>query len=217
MNEKTLGHSTRPLLLAELESFQFRARHGANWNSASASSTRVTFDIWTPSGVETCESAWTRRASLSQRPEAPAGDHRRARQTDSRSRAFSSPIPITRRHGFLDLRGGAPPRGDRPRARGRRGWADSKTDHQLPAKARQERTRRPDFSRPGTSAATPARAIISASYNEKFSWDFGREVRQIIEDSAYRQIFPAVQIHTATVDRIETESGSKLFFTGRGG
>ena len=60
-------------------------------------------------------------------------------------------------------------------------------------------------------------SIISASYNEKFSWDFGREVRQILEDSAYRQIFPKVRIHTASVDRIETESGSKLFFTGRGG
>jgi predicted phage terminase large subunit-like protein len=60
-------------------------------------------------------------------------------------------------------------------------------------------------------------SIIQASYNEKFSWDFGREVRQIIEDTAYRQIFPDVQIITASVDRIETESGSKIFFTGRGG
>ena len=60
-------------------------------------------------------------------------------------------------------------------------------------------------------------SIIQASYNEKFSWDFGREVRQIIEDKSYRQIFPKVQINTASVDRVETMSGSKLFFTGRGG
>ena len=60
-------------------------------------------------------------------------------------------------------------------------------------------------------------SIIQASYNEKFSWDFGREVRQIIEDRAYRQVFPQVQINTASVDRVETMSGSKLFFTGRGG
>ena len=60
-------------------------------------------------------------------------------------------------------------------------------------------------------------SIIQASYNEKFSWDFGREVRQIIEDAAYQQVFPTVAINTASVDRIETESGSKLFFTGRGG
>ena len=54
-------------------------------------------------------------------------------------------------------------------------------------------------------------SIIQASYNEKFSWDFGREVRQIIEDRAYRQVFPKVQINTASVDRVETMSGSKLF------
>ena len=60
-------------------------------------------------------------------------------------------------------------------------------------------------------------SIIAASYNEKFSWDFGREVRQIIEDPAYGQVFPEVRINTASVDRIETESGTKLFFTGRGG
>ena len=63
----------------------------------------------------------------------------------------------------------------------------------------------------------PGSSIISASYNEKFSWDFGREVRQILEDGLYRQIFPDMAIRTASVDRIETESGSKLFFTGRGG
>src|SRR4029077_17963468 len=58
----------------------------------------------------------------------------------------------------------------------------------------------------------PGSSIIAASYNEKFSWDFGREVRQLIEDSNYRQVFPQVKIRTASVDRIETESGSKLFF-----
>ena len=70
---------------------------------------------------------------------------------------------------------------------------------------------------PGMSESTPDRALIAASYNEKFSWDFGREVRQLIEDSNYRQVFPQVKIRTASVDRIETESGSKLFFCGRMG
>lgn len=63
----------------------------------------------------------------------------------------------------------------------------------------------------------PGASIICASYNEKFSWDFGREAKTLIEDDIYRQVFPDVRIATASVDRIATESGSKLFFTGRGG
>jgi predicted phage terminase large subunit-like protein len=63
----------------------------------------------------------------------------------------------------------------------------------------------------------PGESVISACYNEKFSWDFGREVKAIIEDDVYKQIFPDVHIETASVDRIGLESGSKLFFTGRGG
>ena len=71
--------------------------------------------------------------------------------------------------------------------------------------------------RPGSSAATPRDSIISASYNEKFSWDFGREVKNTLEDPIYRQIFPDIKIVTASVDRIEVETGGKVFFTGRGG
>src|SRR4029077_2720962 len=63
----------------------------------------------------------------------------------------------------------------------------------------------------------PGHSVISACYNEKFSWDFGREVKAILEDGIYQQIFPQVRVTTASVDRIATESGSKVFFTGRGG
>jgi len=63
----------------------------------------------------------------------------------------------------------------------------------------------------------PRESIISACYNEKFSWDFGREVKNTIEDPLFRQIFPKIAINTASVDRIELESGGKCFFTGRGG
>jgi predicted phage terminase large subunit-like protein len=63
----------------------------------------------------------------------------------------------------------------------------------------------------------PRDSIISASYNEKFSWDFGREVKNTIEDPIFRQIFPDIAITTASVDRIEVETGGKVFFTGRGG
>jgi predicted phage terminase large subunit-like protein len=63
----------------------------------------------------------------------------------------------------------------------------------------------------------PRDSIISACYNEKFSWDFGREVKAILDDPLYRQIFPQLRIASASVDRIETETGAKVFFTGRGG
>ncbi len=63
----------------------------------------------------------------------------------------------------------------------------------------------------------PRDSIISACYNEKFSWDFGREVKAILEDPLYSHVFPDLRIVSASVDRIEIESGSKVFFTGRGG
>lgn len=63
----------------------------------------------------------------------------------------------------------------------------------------------------------PADSLIIATYSERFSWDFGREVRQIMDDPIYRQIFPDIGLNTASVDRVETEDGGKLFFVGRGG
>jgi predicted phage terminase large subunit-like protein len=63
----------------------------------------------------------------------------------------------------------------------------------------------------------PTSSLILATYNEKFSWDFGREVRQIIEDPIYGQIFPGIELTSASVDRVETTDNGKLFFVGRGG
>lgn len=40
----------------------------------------------------------------------------------------------------------------------------------------------------------PNKSIISASYNGDFATTFGREVRDIIEDKAYRRIFPSIQV-----------------------
>ena len=62
----------------------------------------------------------------------------------------------------------------------------------------------------------PADSIILATYSDKLSWDFGREVRALIEDPIYSQVFPTVGLNTASVDRVETEQGGKLFFVGRG-
>src|SRR5262245_57805301 len=62
----------------------------------------------------------------------------------------------------------------------------------------------------------PTESIILATYSDKLSWDFGREVREIIEDPLYGQVFPGVSLNTASVDRIETMDGGKVFFVGRG-
>jgi predicted phage terminase large subunit-like protein len=62
----------------------------------------------------------------------------------------------------------------------------------------------------------PEQSIILATYSDKLSWDFGREVREIVEDSVYHQVFPEVSLMTASVDRVETTMNGKLFFVGRG-
>jgi len=62
----------------------------------------------------------------------------------------------------------------------------------------------------------PEQSLILATYADRLSWDFGREVNALLEDSLYRQVFPDVRLKTASVDRIETEQGGKVFFVGRG-
>jgi predicted phage terminase large subunit-like protein len=62
----------------------------------------------------------------------------------------------------------------------------------------------------------PAESLILATYSDKLSWDFGREVRQFIEDPVFQQVFPGVPLTTASVDRIETDQQGKVFFVGRG-
>lgn len=65
----------------------------------------------------------------------------------------------------------------------------------------------------------PDHHIIAATYNERFSWDFGRKVRETIREPLYRHIFPHVQLKAgaASVDRIELETEGRAFFVGRGG
>lgn len=64
----------------------------------------------------------------------------------------------------------------------------------------------------------PHNSIIVATYSEKFAWDHGRAVRDLIESPLYRQVFPKVRLKagSASVDRLETEQGGVLFFLGRG-
>lgn len=65
----------------------------------------------------------------------------------------------------------------------------------------------------------PRNSLIFATYNEKLSWDFGRECRALIQDPIYSQVFPDASLLSgaASVDRLELEAGGKAFFVGVGG
>lgn len=64
----------------------------------------------------------------------------------------------------------------------------------------------------------PEKSIILGTYSEKFAWDHGRAVRNIIESPLFAQVFPKYRLKTgsASVDRLESENGGILFFLGRG-
>ena len=64
----------------------------------------------------------------------------------------------------------------------------------------------------------PDRSIIVATYNEHYSWDLGRRVRDIMVTPQYKQVFPDVQIKTgaSAVNRVETTRGGVVFAVGRG-
>src|SRR4029077_1485375 len=64
----------------------------------------------------------------------------------------------------------------------------------------------------------PERSIIVATYNETYSWDLGRKIRDIMQTPQYRQVFPQLQIKkkSAAVNRVETTDGSVVFGVGRG-
>jgi predicted phage terminase large subunit-like protein len=64
----------------------------------------------------------------------------------------------------------------------------------------------------------PDRSIIVATYNEHYSWDLGRRVRDIMVTPQYAQVFPGVTIKTgaSAVNRVETTRGGVVFAVGRG-
>jgi predicted phage terminase large subunit-like protein len=64
----------------------------------------------------------------------------------------------------------------------------------------------------------PANSIMLGTYNQDFANDFGRDVRAILDDPVYKQIFDArLKDGAASVDRLELEQKGKLFFVGVGG
>lgn len=65
----------------------------------------------------------------------------------------------------------------------------------------------------------PDKHVILATYNEKFAWDFGRAIRQTIQDPLFRQVFPDAKVKkgAAAVDRVELNQGGVCYCVGRGG
>jgi predicted phage terminase large subunit-like protein len=64
----------------------------------------------------------------------------------------------------------------------------------------------------------PDKSVIVATYNEGFAADFGRDIRGMIQDPLYQQIFETrLKSGSASVDRLETEEGGKVFLAGVGG
>lgn len=65
----------------------------------------------------------------------------------------------------------------------------------------------------------PYRHIMFATYNQPFAEDFGRDVRKIMREPSYAEIFPdaGLQKGEAASDRLRTEAGGMLVFVGRGG
>jgi predicted phage terminase large subunit-like protein len=70
-----------------------------------------------------------------------------------------------------------------------------------------------------TSGRNPDKSLIFGTYNEEFALDFGRDVRGIMQQPVYQQIFPEVALSSGSVasNRLQTTKGGTLFFVGRGG
>lgn len=66
----------------------------------------------------------------------------------------------------------------------------------------------------------PSHSVIFGTYNEKYSRDIGRAVREVMVSPQYLQVFPDVDVRNtmATVDKIVLPFGdAQLSFAGRGG
>jgi len=72
---------------------------------------------------------------------------------------------------------------------------------------------------PWSMGRNPRQSIIFGTYNEEFALDFGRDVRSVMTQPVYQQVFPDVRLGTgsAASDRLQTNQGGVIFFVGRGG
>lgn len=65
----------------------------------------------------------------------------------------------------------------------------------------------------------PERFVISASYGQDLADDFGRKVRNLIDGSMHRTLFPSCRLadDSASMHRFNTQVGGSYFAVGRGG
>lgn len=76
---------------------------------------------------------------------------------------------------------------------------------------------------PWYAGRNPHNSVVFGTYNEKFSLDIGRAVRDVINNPAYGQVFPTVAVRegSGAADRLEIQAGihvgGMLTFAGRGG
>jgi predicted phage terminase large subunit-like protein len=65
----------------------------------------------------------------------------------------------------------------------------------------------------------PFRNLMHGTYNQDFADNFGEEVRGIMEQSEYAQVFPKTEFRkgSRSKDHMVTTQGGKLTFLGRGG
>jgi predicted phage terminase large subunit-like protein len=64
----------------------------------------------------------------------------------------------------------------------------------------------------------PTRSAALGTYSDDLAGDFGRDVRGIMEDPLYQELFPGAKLRkgSKSADRMQTEAGGMLFFVGRG-
>ena len=64
----------------------------------------------------------------------------------------------------------------------------------------------------------PRRSVAVGTYNDNFAGDLGKDVREIMRSTTYRQVFPGVQLIKGgqNQDHLITNQGGHAFFVGRG-
>lgn len=72
---------------------------------------------------------------------------------------------------------------------------------------------------PWVMGRNPSWHVISATYNSTFAEDFGRSVRDIVQDPRYSRVFPQTKLKDGaqSVSRLETTDQAQAHFVGRGG
>jgi predicted phage terminase large subunit-like protein len=72
---------------------------------------------------------------------------------------------------------------------------------------------------PWAIGRNPYWSTIMATYNSTFAGDFGRSVRNTLQDPRYHQVFPGTLLdpQSKAIDRMNTQTGAQMTFVGRGG